>query len=88
MAGPTQEAMYGTRDALVDWQLEVDRTMKEAGVKQSPTSPCVYFNETTNVRVVDDVLANLRRCLQNKYVIKFLKPSVQVQMKRSQVNSW
>ena len=56
--------------------------MKEAGFKPSPTTPCVYFNETTNVRVVvhvDDFLctgpepglANLRRCPQNEYVIKF-----------------
>ena len=74
--------MYGTRDALAVWQSEVERTMKEAGFKPSPATLCVYFNETTNVRVVvhvDDFLcigpelglANLRRCLQNKYVIKF-----------------
>ena len=65
-----------------DEESEVERTVKEAGFLQSPTTPCVYFNEATNVRVVvhvDDFLctgpepglANLRRCLQNKYVIKF-----------------
>ena len=66
-----KKAMYGTRDAPAVWQSEVERT-----------TLFVYFNETTNVRVVvhvDDFLcagpepglANLRRCLQNKYVIKF-----------------
>ena len=80
--GRLKKAMYGTRDAPAVWQSEVERTMKEAGFKPSPTTPCVYFNETTIVRVVvhvDDFLctgpepglANLRRCLQNKKVIKF-----------------
>ena len=80
--GRLKKAMYGTRDAPAAWQSEVERTMKEAGFKQSPTTPCVYFNEITNVRVVvhvddflcigpEEGLANLRRCLQNKYVIKF-----------------
>ena len=80
--GLLKKAMYGTRDARAAWQSQVERTMKEVGFKQSPTIPCVYFNETKNVRVVDHVddffcpgsepgLASLRRCLQNKYVIKF-----------------
>ena len=80
--GRLEKAMCGTRDAPAAWQSEVERTMKETGFKQSPTTPCVCFNEATNVRVVVHVdnclctgpepgLANLRRCLQNKYVIKF-----------------
>ena len=73
--GRLKKAMYGTRDAPAAWQSEVERTMKEAGFKQSPTTPWVYFNEAINVRVVvhvDDFLctgpepglANLRRCLR------------------------
>ena len=64
------------------WQSEVERTMKEAGFKQSPTTPCVYFNGATNVRLLSmwkifcvlglfPGLGNLRQCLQNKCVIKF-----------------
>ena len=43
--GRLKKAMYGTRDAPAAWQSEVERTMKEAGFKQSPTTPCVCFNE-------------------------------------------
>ena len=79
--GRPKRAMYGTRDALAAWHSEVERTMKEAGFKQSPTTPCVNFNETTNVR-------DLRRCLQNKYVIKFEILGAGANKKKRQVNSW
>ena len=80
--GRLKKAMYGTRDAPAAWQSEVERTMKEAGFKQSPTTPCVYFNGATNVRLLSmwkifcvlglfPGLGNLRQCLQNKCVIKF-----------------
>ena len=96
-SGWVKKAMYGARDALAAWQSEVERTVKEAGFKQSPTTPYVCLNEATNVRVVhvDDFLctgpepglANLRRCLQNKYMIKFDILGAG-QMKRRLVNSW
>ena len=82
MDGPTQEghvwysrrasclAIRGGEDDKGSWFQTI------AGNSMRP------FNEATNVRVVDHVddflctgpergLANLRRCLQNKHVIKF-----------------
>ena len=56
--GSTQEGHVRAPDAPAMWYSEVERTLKEAGSKPSPTTSGVFRNETPNVRVVhvDEVL--------------------------------
>ena len=50
--GLLKKAMYGTRDAAQNWELECTEMMLEAGFKQGSYSACVFYNEQRNVRVV------------------------------------
>jgi len=53
--GKLKKAMYGTRDAPQVWQGEVRRTLEEMGFTTSIGTPCTYYNEGTDVRVVAHV---------------------------------
>ena len=53
--GKLVKAMYGTRDAPQVWQEEVQKTMEELGFKGLVSTPCVYYNKATGVRVVAHV---------------------------------
>ena len=55
MVGLLNKAMYGLRDAPQVWQQEVRRIMSELDFCESKTSPCVYFNARSGVRVVTHV---------------------------------
>jgi len=50
--GLLKKAMYGTRDAVQNWELEYKEMMQEAGFKQGSYSACVFYHEQKNVRVV------------------------------------
>ena len=49
--GVLRKAMYGTRDAAQNWELEYTE-MTEAGFRQGAYSACVFYREEKNVRVV------------------------------------
>ena len=55
MVGILNKAMYGLRDAPQVWQQEVRRILSGMGFYESKTSPCVYFNPLTEVRLVTHV---------------------------------
>ena len=55
MMGLLNKAMYGLRDAPQVWQQEVRRILKGMGFIESVTSPCVYVNPQTSVRIVTHV---------------------------------
>ena len=60
MVGMLDKAMYGTRDAPVEWQNEVGKTMMGIGFVAVRSTPCLYFHPTMNLYVVihvDDVMA-------------------------------
>ena len=52
MMGLLDKAMYGLRDAPQVWQQEVRRILGGMGYCESKTSPCVYANPRTEVRIV------------------------------------
>merc|ERR1712026_475358 len=53
--GLLNKAMYGLRDAPQVWQQEVRRILGGMGFQESITSPCVYVNAQSGVRVVTHV---------------------------------
>jgi len=57
--GKLKKAMYGLRDAPLVWQGEVRNAMIELGFQPVVSTPCLYYNSLTGVRVlahVDDFL--------------------------------
>ncbi len=44
ICGKLQKAMYGTRDAAQDWELERTEIMVEAGLTQGSYSACVFYH--------------------------------------------
>jgi hypothetical protein len=52
MCGKLVKAMYGTRDAAQNWELEYTEMLTEAKFKQGEFSPCVFFHEERCIRVV------------------------------------
>ena len=50
--GLLKKAMYGTRDAAQNWELEYTEMMVEAGFKQGLYSACVFYHAEKKVRVV------------------------------------
>ena len=71
MMGMLGKAMYGLRDAPQVWQQEVRKIMRGMGFVESVTSPCVYYNPETQVRIathVDDFLCvGPEECLKDFY---------------------
>jgi hypothetical protein len=57
--GKLDKAMYGTRDAPAVWQLELESTLCELGFKSCITTPCLYVQKKTDLRIIahaDDLL--------------------------------
>ena len=52
MCGRLQKAMYGTRDAVQNWECEYVEFMLSIGFLGGRVSPCVFYNKEHNVRVV------------------------------------
>jgi hypothetical protein len=46
------KAMYGTRDAAQNWEMEYTSMMVENGFKQGSYSACVFYNKERDIRVV------------------------------------
>jgi hypothetical protein len=63
MCGKSGKAMYGTRDAAQNWEVEYTEMMEEAKFRQGEYSECIYYHEERNIRVVmhgDDFAASGR----------------------------
>ncbi len=52
MHGKLGKAMYGTRDAVQNWEMEYAETMTEAKFKQGAYSACAFYHEERNIRAV------------------------------------
>jgi hypothetical protein len=50
--GLLQKAMWGTRDAAQNWEMEYTEMTVDAGFRQGAHSACVLHNEQKNIRVV------------------------------------
>mgnify|MGYP003300256405 CR=1 FL=1 len=50
--GILKKAMYGTRDAAQNWEVEYNKFMASVGFKRGVTSPCTFWNEEKDTRVV------------------------------------
>ena len=55
MMGMLNKAMYGLRDAPQVWQEEVRRILGGLGFHECKTSPCVFVNQRTSLRIVTHV---------------------------------
>ena len=58
-----KKSMYGTRDAAQDWRQACTQFMCGTGFKSGQSSPCVFWNEESELRCVlhGDGLAVPRR---------------------------
>ena len=53
MCGKLVKAMYGTRDAAQNWEMEYTGFMiEDGGFTQCSSTPCMFWNEEKNLRVV------------------------------------
>ncbi len=52
MCGLMRNAMYGTRDAAQNWEVEHIEMMIEAGFTQGVYSPCVFYHKNSDTRPV------------------------------------
>lgn len=51
------KAVYGLKQAGRQWNLKLDRALKEYGLKRSNSDPCIYFGENIILAIyVDDFL--------------------------------
>ena len=58
--GKLQRAMYGTRDAALNWAREYADTLRRAGSRQGKSNPCLFWNEKLDVAIMvhgDDFVA-------------------------------
>ena len=44
--------MYGTRDAAQNWEVEYNKFLSGIGFRRGVSSPCVFYCEAKNVRLV------------------------------------
>ena len=63
MRGRLKKAMYGTRDAAQNWELEYSEMMTEAGFTQGSHRACVFYHKEKDVRAVvcEKILLHLDR---------------------------
>ena len=52
MCGRLNMAMYGTRDAPQNWEFEYAEFMEKNGFKKGKATPCLFYHEPRNLRVV------------------------------------
>ena len=52
MCGKLVKSMYGTRDAAHNWENEYSEFMVGVGFRRGEASPCVFYQEEKNLRVV------------------------------------
>ena len=52
MVGKLARCMYGTRDAAQNWEREYESAFLKLGFKQGKSSPCLFYHEAKDLRVV------------------------------------
>merc|ERR1711989_3021 len=52
MCGLLKKAMYGTRDAAQNWEMEYTEMLRELGFKQGVSSPCIFYHLGRQLRIV------------------------------------
>ena len=82
MCGELIKAMYGTRDAAQNWEIEYGQFMEEMNFMRGKSSPCVFNNKERELRVVvhgddftvmgkENQLDWFREKIANRYEVKF-----------------
>ena len=81
MCGRLVKAMYGTRDAAVNWEDKYRSHLESIGFTSGRSSPCVFFHKERGVRLVvhgddftflgnDENLLWCQEAMQAEYEIK------------------
>ena len=52
MCAKLLKALPGTRDAAQCWEYEYGKLMTELGFKRGIASPCTFYNQKQNIRIV------------------------------------
>ena len=50
--GRLNKAVYGTRDAAQNWEVEYNKFLADIGFKRGISSPCTFYHEERNLRLV------------------------------------
>ena len=82
MCGKLVKAMYGTRDAAQNWEMEFVEFMESIGFRRGQSTPCIFWHKEKGFRAVihgDDftLLGNevalvwFRERIQKRFEVKF-----------------
>ena len=52
VVGKLLKSLYGTRDAPLNWELQIRKVMITLGFKQGKSNPCIYFHAGRDLRKV------------------------------------
>ena len=52
VVGKLLKSLYGTRDAPLNWELQIRKVMVAIGFKQGKRNPCIYFHAGRDLRTV------------------------------------
>ena len=52
VVGKLLKSLYGTRDAPLNWELQIRKVMVALGFKQGKSNPCIYFHASRDLRTV------------------------------------
>ena len=52
VVGRLLKSLYGTRDAPLNWELQIRKVMVALGFKQGKSNPCIYFHAGRDLRTV------------------------------------
>ena len=52
VVGKLLKSLYGTRDAPLNWELQIRKVMVALGFKQGKSNPCIYFHAGRDLRTV------------------------------------
>ena len=52
VVGRLRRSLYGTRDAPLNWELTIRKTMMKLGFAQGKSNPCIYYHQKRDLRTV------------------------------------
>ena len=52
MCGRLNKAMYGTRDAAQNWEMEYVEFMESIGFRRGQSTPCIFWHKCKGIRAV------------------------------------
>eukprot|EP00435_Cladocopium_sp_Y103_P057470 s264_g19.t1 len=50
VVGKLLKSLYGTRDAPLNWELQIQKVMTALGFKQGKSNPCIYYHSGAKVK--------------------------------------